>query len=916
MFIRFLVIFLFFFQFTFSQSKKISIDFQDKSIENALIDLETSSGYKFFFHNSWIDLQKKINFEFKDSDLENILQKILENSNLNFLILEKKIIITQNNYIYTDINSDLLKANFKNKLQEPLFYKNLDSITSNDNQSINRKKIIVGKQDGSQGKSFYLLEGYIKDKKNLSAISNAVIKSKSGDYFSTTDENGYYKITLPRGNNEIEIIPFTHESIIQKIFLNKDGKINFDLSEKVTQLNEIILEGESNKKVNEVINGVTTFNLEKTKTVPLVLGERDIIKVATTLPGIKTTGEGSAGFNVRGGRDDQNLILLDNATLYNPSHFFGFFTAVNPYTVSNVNIYKGSIPSKFGGRLSSVFEINTKEGDFNKTKGEGGLGPVTSNITISTPILKEKSSLLVGGRATYSDLILKQIDNEEIKNSDASFYDVYLKYKHKINNKNNITSSLYYSKDKFRLTRDSLFKYSNRLITLEWKHFFTTKHSIEVSLSNSEYKFNVNYSSENPQSFDFRFKVNDTKLFVLGNFKLNEKHNFSYGINSNLYDINPGELIAKGENSQIENKKTSDEKGLESSFFLSDNFKLNDKFSFSLGLRYSLFLKLGPSEERKYDPNYPISNETLISIENFSNNKIAKTYNGLEYRFATRYLINETTSIKFGFDTNYQYLHKLSTNTTQSPTDTWKLSNTNIKPTYGQQLSFGIFKNFKEEMYEVSIESYYKKSKNFLDYKVGAELILNDHIETEVLQGIGKAYGIEFLVKKNKGRLNGWIGYTYSRTFVKLDGKFNEQKINNGDYFPANFDKPHDINTVLNYKITKRYSISSNFVYQTGRPITYPIGSYNYGGSTYTLYSDRNKFRIPDYYRLDIGVNIEGNHKIKKLAHSFWNISVYNVLGRNNPYSIYFTTENGKVKGYKTSIFSIPIPTVTYNFKF
>lgn len=913
---KFIIIFLLFIQFIFSQSKKISIDFQDESIENALIDLEIASGYKFFFDNSWIDLENKINFEFKDYDLENILQKILEKSNLNFLILDKKIILTQHNYIHTRINNNFLKSNINTKLEEPLFYTSIDSVTNYDNLHNNKNTIIVGKQDDSLGKSFYSLEGIIYDKKSHLAISNVVIKSKNNDNFTTTDQNGYYKITLSKGSNEIEIIPIEHESIVQKIFLNKDGKLNFNLSEKITQLNEIILEGETNKKVNEVISGLTSFNLEKIKTVPLVLGERDIIKVATTLPGIKTTGEGSAGFNVRGGRDDQNLILLDNATLYNPAHFFGFFTAVNPYTVNNVNIYKGSMPSKFGGRLSSVFEINTKEGNFNKIKGEGGLGPVTSNITISTPLIKEKSSLLFGVRATYSDLILKQIDNEEIKNSNASFYDIYLKYKHKINPKNNLTSSFYYSKDKFKLTRDSLFKYSNRIITLEWKHYFSTKHSTEVSLSNSEYKFNVNYNSENTQSFDFGFKVNDTKLIVLGSYKLNETHNFTYGVNSNLYNINPGELIAKGENSQIQNKKTPKEKGLENAIFISDNFKFNDKLSFSLGLRYSLFLKLGPSEERKYDPNYPISNETLISTDNFNNNKIAKTYNGLEYRFASRYLINETTSIKLGYDTNYQYMHKLSTNTTQSPTDTWKLSDTNIKPTYGQQLSFGIFKNFNDEMYEVSIESYYKKSNNFLDYKVGAELILNNHIETEVLQGEGKAYGIEFLVKKNKGRLNGWLGYTYSRTFVKLDGTFNEQKINNGDYFPANFDKPHDINTVLNYKITKRYSISSNFVYQTGRPITYPIGSYNYGGSTYTLYSDRNKFRIPDYYRLDIGVNIEGNHKIKKLAHSFWNISVYNVLGRNNPYSIYFTTENGKVKGYKTSIFSIPIPTITYNFKF
>lgn len=914
-----LYIFIFIFtQSVYSQNKKVSITFNDLTVENAILKIESISDYRFYFDKTWADLQNKITLTFNDSTIEEILQITLESTNLNFVILKQNIIITQNNYVYTKLNSNLIANSNHSQLENPIFYNNTDSPNNNKNipnEEI-KQTIIIGKQDKQINKSFYYLEGYLSDKKNNQGISNAIIKTKTGKYFTNTNEVGYYKLKLPEGKNELEILPIAHENIYQTIILKTDGQLNFTTFEKITQLNEIILEGEKNKSIKEVISGLTSFNMEKTKNIPLVLGERDIIKIATTLPGIKTTGEGSAGFNVRGGKEDQNLILLDNATIYNPSHFFGFFTAVNPYTVNNVNIYKGSIPSKFGGRISSVFEIETKDGNLNTIKGEGGIGPVTSNLTISSPIFKEKSSLLFGGRATYSDLILKQINNEEIKNSKASFYDIYVKYKHKINKNNNLTSSFYYSNDKFKLTSDSLYTYSNQIISLNWKHFFNQNHSGEINISNSEYKFNIDYKSDNLQSFDFGFKVNETKLIVLGKLKLNEKHEFNYGINSTFYNINPGKLTPTDNNSQLEIRKTPKDKGLESALFISDNFSLNEKISFNVGFRCSNFLKLGKTIERKYDENFPISNETIIAIEEYNNNEIAKAYNGIEYRIATRYLINESTSIKLSFDSNYQYLHKLSTNTTQSPTDTWKLSDTNIKPTLGQQISLGLFKTFKDELYEVSIESYYKKTSNFLDYKVGAELILNDHIETEVLQGIGKAYGVEFLLKKNKGRLNGWVGYTYSRTLIKLDGDFNEQKINNGNYFPASFDKPHDFNSVLNYKITKRYSISSNFVYQTGRPITYPIGNYNYGGATYTLYSDRNQFRIPDYYRLDIGVNIEGNHKLKKIAHSFWNISIYNVLGRNNPYSIYFTTKNGEVKGYKTSIFSIPIPTITYNFKF
>ncbi len=330
----------------------------------------------------------------------------------------------------------------------------------------------------------------------------------------------------------------------------------------------------------------------------------------------------------------------------------------------------------------------------------------------------------------------------------------------------------------------------------------------------------------------------------------------------------------------------------------------------------SVFAALGASVQRIYEDGKPINDATVQGQREFGNNEVMKTYSGFEPRIALRYMIKEDLSLKLGFDKTYQYIHLLSSNTTQSPTDTWKLSDLNVKPQSGEQFSLGIFKNIDSQDLEVSLEGYFKRSSNILDYKTGAQLILNENIETELLQGKAKTYGIEFLVKKQMGRLNGWVGYTYSRTLLKLDSQFNEEKVNNGDYFAANFDKPHDFSAILNYKFTKRYSLSSNFVYQTGRPITYPIGKYTYGNAEYTLYSDRNKYRIPDYYRLDIGFNIEGNHKIKKLAHSFWNISIYNVLGRNNPYSVYFITDKGQIKAYKTSIFGIPVPTITYNFKF
>jgi len=609
--------------------------------------------------------------------------------------------------------------------------------------------------------------------------------------------------------------------------------------------------------------------------------------------------------------------LLDNALLYNPSHFFGFFSALNPFTTKKVDIYKGSIPAEFGGRLSSVFDITTKNGDVDKFMGEGGIGPVTSNISLSTPIIKGKSSLLIGGRATYSDWILKKLDDESLKNSNAEFYDGIVKYAHKINDNNSVEATAYYSHDAFSISSDSLYKYSNRLVSLKWEHAFSEKSKAALILTNSEYKFGINYDKpEGTDSFDFGYKINETQAMLKMGYQYDKRHKISYGISAKRYGIHPGTLDPKDPQSLLLPVNIQKEKALEAGIYVSDSFKVNEKLLVDVGVRYSFYSALGASQQRIYQNDAPLNDATVVEVKSFKNNESIKTYGGFEPRIAARYFLAEDFSVKAGYDKSYQYIHLLSSNTTQAPTDTWKLSDLNVKPQSAQQFSLGFYKNFNDDMYELSLEGYFKKSKNILDYKVGAELLLNENVETELLQGEGKAYGVELLLKKSIGRLNGWLGYTYSRTFIKLNSKFSEEVVNNGKYFAANYDKPHDVSAVLNYKFTKRYSLSTNFVYQTGRPITYPIGKYQYGNAEYTLYSDRNKFRIPDYYRLDIGLNIEGNHKIKKFAHSFWNISVYNVLGRNNPYSVYFVTDAGKIKAYKTSIFSIPVPTITYNFKF
>ncbi|WP_017494810.1 TonB-dependent receptor plug domain-containing protein [Flavobacterium sp. WG21] len=905
-----LLLFFGFNQCIYSQDQKISINYNNINRIEVLKKIEASTNYKFYFQKEWIDNNVLISGDYSNKAIQDVLSKIFEDTDLNFFITKNKVILTKNSIIYDKFQNDKVKAG-----NIPIFFQQYDSVKKNKTDQAT-PIALIGKESIDSETDFYTISGYITDLKDGKPLADITVKAKNTTATTVTNTQGFYSLKLPVGLATIEIESLLYNNTARKIMIYSDGTLDFPIIEKINQLKEVLVKGKNSQNIRTAITGVTTIEAEGVKTVPLVLGERDVLKIALTIPGIKTAGEGSSGFNVRGGKEDQNLMLLDNGTIYNPAHLFGFFSSLNPYTINKVDIYKGGIPSEFGGRLSSVFDITSKNGNTEKFSGEGGIGPVTSNLTASIPVVKGKASLLLGGRATYSDWILKTLDDENLKNSQASFYDLFAKYSHKINKNNTVEGTAYYSKDKYTITPDSLYQYSNRLISLKWKHAFNEKNNSELNVSNSEYKFSIDYQSVNPESFIFKYKINETQASLKFNSELNSKHKFTYGISSKLYNVSPGELSPDGETSIVTPIKVDDEKGLESALFFSDKFKITEKLLLDVGARYSLYAALGASTQKIYKEDVPKTPSTVIEEKTYGNNKVITTYGGFEPRLALRYIFDESLFVKAGFDKNYQYIHLLTNNTTQSPTDTWKLSDLNVKPQSGLQYSLGIFKKLDYKDIELSLEGYYKTSKNILDYKVGANLLLNKDLETELLQGNGKAYGVEFLLKKSTGRLNGWLGYTYSRTFIKLDSKFNDEKVNNGAYFPTNFDKPHDVSIVMNYKFTHRYSFSSNFVYQTGRPITYPIGKYNYNGAEYTLYSDRNKYRIPDYYRLDIGLNIEGNHKIKKLAHSFWNISIYNVLGRNNPYSIFFVTKEGQVKAYQTSIFSVPIPTITYNFKF
>ena len=913
----YIILFLFCFSFSYSQIKdtEISISFDNEELPEILTSIEAKTEFNFFFDKEWFG-SSKYSGNYKNKKVSEILRELLKDTNLNYYIKGQRIILTQGSVIYDRLPEDffispekITSNSEKEQSSNPIFY----SDNKEDSQVV--ETILIGKENKSSTQSSYRLYGKVTSEKGtpISGLNIIISNQNKG---TITDINGNYEIILSKGINILETQSLGVSKVKKRLIIYGDGTLNLILKESFEELDEVLVETKALGNVRTALTGLERIDVANIKNIPLVLGERDILKVATTLPGISTAGEGASGYNVRGGKTDQNLILLDEGVIYNPSHFFGIFSALNPFTTGDVSIYKGSIPAEYGGRLSSVFDLNTKIGNKEEFTGEVSIGPVTGNVSLEIPIVKDKSSLIIGGRGTYSDWILNLLDDKTLENSQASFYDVVAKFNQKFNNKDELNVSGYYSKDVFSVTSDSLFNYTNSMLSVSYNKLINEKHQGELVLTNSNYDFNIDYENDFSNNFESGYTINESEIKLKMKYFHSTAHTFYYGINGKYYNVSPGEINPSSIESLIVPFSIPNEKALEAAVYIEDSFEISEKLLINAGFRFSFYSAFGPAQIRIYEEGLPLNNNTVTDIISYKKGEIVKNYGGPEIRLSGRYFLTPSLSAKISYNNTFQYIHTLSNNTTAAATDTYKLSDSYIKPQRAKQFGVGLFKNLDKNIYELSLEGYYKTSNNLLDYKVGANLFLNEYIETEVLQGDGEAYGVEFLLRKNKGKLNGYLGYTYSRSYITLNGDSREETVNNGEKFSSNFDKPHDFSAVLNYKLTQRFSFSANFVYQTGRPVTYPIGKYNFENSEYVLYSDRNKFRIPDYYRLDLSFNIEGNHKIEKFAHSFWNISVYNVLGRNNPYSVFFVTNNGEIKAYQSSIFSIPIPTITYNFRF
>ncbi len=767
----------------------------------------------------------------------------------------------------------------------------------------------------------FTLSGKITDQHSNETLIGVNIIFPELQTGTITNEYGFYSITLNKGSYNFQISYLGFNSISENIIIDKNQTLNFKLTESTETLEEIVItENVEKLNIRKPQMSVNSLSINTIKQMPVVLGEVDIIKSITLLPGVSNAGEGSSGFNVRGGAVDQNLILLDEATIFNSSHLFGLFSVFNPDAIKDLKLYKGGIPAKYGGRVSSVLDIYQKEGNSNEFHMNGGIGIVSSRLLAEGPIVKEKGSFLLGGRSSYAHLFFPLFDLD----SKAYFYDLNTKLSYNINENNNIYLSGYFGRDVFNISDSFENTYGNTVINFRWNHLYSDKLFSNLSLIYSDYYYGL---ALNFVEFDWKSGIKnfnlkyDLKHYISSNFKL------EYGINSLYLTFNPGEITPTTETSGINPYNLIKKYAFENAVYVDAEHEINSKMAISYGLRLSSFQRLGQSELNMYKNNDAVSfNEELgiyekgqvIGINSYDRSDVIASFLNLEPRLALAYKINETSSVKASYNRMSQYLHLLSNTSSPTPLDVWAPSGKYIKPQLLDQVALGYFKTFKDSKYSVEVETFYKDIQNRIDYIDGANLIANDAIEQVILNGKARAYGLEVLFKKNEGQLTGWIAYTLSKSEQQTQGRTAaESGINNGNWYNTPYDKTHDLSITSNYNLNAHWNFSSNFIFQSGQPTTFPNGQYEYNGINIPNYESRNSSRLTTYHRLDLSANYNPNPKSTKRWQGQWVFGIYNVYGRKNASSITFreNRDTGSNEASRLALFGV-IPSLSYNFKF
>jgi len=750
----------------------------------------------------------------------------------------------------------------------------------------------------------FTISGHVYCAETGEALIGSTIYVEELETGTITNLYGFYSITLPEDTYSLMFSYIGYQDAFIKIDLKENRDFNIELKSSPIEMEEVVIRSEAaDKNIRESEMSVVKISPKNIKAIPVIFGEQDIIKTLQLLPGVNAGTEGSSGFYVRGGGADQNLIILDEAPVYSASHLLGFFSVFNSDAVKDLELYKGNAPASYGGRLSSVLDIQMKDGNSKRFSISGGIGLLSSRLTIEAPIVKDKGSFIISGRRTYADMFLKLSSDPLKKNTKLYFYDLNAKANYKLNEKNRIFLSGYFGSDVFKF--DDFFNtdWGNKTGTLRWNHVFGNKLFLNSSFIFSNYDYSIGYNISG-NLIEISSGIMDMNLKEDFQYFINTRNTLKFGFNSIYHTFSPGEIESEDEdyfNSTFLSKKHA----FESAAYISHSLDVSSNFKMTYGLRYSNFTSVGPDTVYSYNDL-----DEITGVETYSKSEVVNSYGILEPRITLNFIIDGQSSIKASYARNAQYLHLLSNSSAALPTDLWISSSKIVKPQIADQIALGYFRNFNDNMFETSIEIYYKKLQNQIDYQNGAEIIMNKKVESQLVFGEGRAYGTELFIKKRSGRLTGWIGYTLSRTERSIDD------IDNGDGYPAKHDRTHDISIVTMYQLNEKWMLSASWVYNTGNAVTFPSGKYEIEGKTVPAYTNRNGYRMPDYHRMDLGAT----YTIKKRERfeSSLNFSVYNSYGHRNPFSISFReVENDptKTEAVRLSLFQM-VPSVTYNFKF
>ncbi|RPH33300.1 MAG: TonB-dependent receptor [Bacteroidales bacterium] len=757
--------------------------------------------------------------------------------------------------------------------------------------------------DSGYGQTKVTLSGYLKDKKNGEMLIGATVYVKELNTGTTSNVYGFYSLSLPQGSYNLTFSYIGYTSRDESIDLQSNITLDVELESQSIEIEAVVI---TSKKRDENLTRSQTSMIKMDpkaiRSLPILMGESDILKSIQMMPGVQSVSEGSSGFSVRGGSADHNLLLLDEAPIFNAGHLMGFFSVFNSDAIKDATLYKGDIPASNGGRLSSLLDIRMKDGNKKEFKGEGGIGIIASRLTLEGPLKKDKGSFIVSARRTYADMFLALSPDTGIRNNKLYFFDLNTKLNYEINSKNRLFLSGYFGRDVYGFGNDFKMSWGNATVTARWNHLFSSKLFSNLTFIYSNYNYDLGFNKTKPK-FDWTSSLNNFGLKYDFTYYHSTKSTLRYGVQSTVQDIQPGKFSVKGENSEY---KVPNNKMLEYAAYFQHEQKFWDKLSVNYGLRLSMFQNIGKATV------YRLENFKVVDTITYNKNKIFNTYIGLEPRFSASYMLNQSSSVKASYSRTRQYVQLASNSIGGSPLDVWFPASQYVKPQVSDQVGIGYFRNLSDNKYEFSVESFYKWMNNQIDFDDNADLVLNNQLEKELRFGKAHSYGLELLFKKNEGRFTGWVSYTFSRALRKFPD------INDGKQYNANYDKPHNLTIALNYNITNRVILSANWVYTSGAPITYPTMRFPHGNANLPIYGDKNANRLPDYHRLDLAMTIKNRVRAGRRWQGEWNFSVYNAYNYANAYSVYFETDKkdkDKIRAYKMIMFRI-VPSVTYNFKF